>query len=95
MSFPKRIAALSFIVVLAFPCRAAVQDYIPSTPVPPRLVNDFASAFEQYQTDSLETVLVDFDERSSNQISVVTVTDHIVQLCKISFIFIHIEDDSV
>ena len=75
MSFPKRITALFFIVALAFPCRAAVKDYIPAAPEPPRLVNDFASAFEQYQTDSLETVLVDFDERTSNQISVVTVTD--------------------
>ncbi len=75
MSFPKRISALVFIVALSFPCRAAVQDYIPAAPVPPRLVNDFASAFELYQTDSLETVLVDFDERTSNQISVVTVTD--------------------
>ena len=75
MPFPKRIAALFFIVALAFPCRAAVQDYIPSSPEPPRLVNDFASAFELYQADSLETVLVDFDERTSNQISVVTVTD--------------------
>ena len=75
MPFPKRIAALIFIVALAFPCRAAVQDYIPSSPEPPRLVNDFASAFELYQADSLETVLVDFDERTSNQISVVTVTD--------------------
>ena len=64
-----------FIVALTFPCRGAVKDYIPAAPEPPRLVNDFASAFEQYQTDSLETVLVDFDERTSNQISVVTVTD--------------------
>ena len=75
MSFPKRITAFLFIVALAFPCRAAVKDYIPASPEPPRLVNDFASAFEQYQTDSLETVLVDFDERTSNQISVVTVAD--------------------
>jgi uncharacterized protein len=73
MSFPKRIAALSFIVALAFPCRAAVQDYIPSAPQPPRLVNDLASAFTQYQTDSLETALVDFDGRTSNQICVVTI----------------------
>lgn len=75
MSFHKRIVSILFIVALAFPCRAAVQDYIPSSPEPPRLVNDFASAFTQYQTDSLEMALVDFDERTSNQICVVTVTD--------------------
>ena len=75
MSFPKRIIALLFIVALAFPCRAAIKDDLPDPPTPPRLVNDFASAFEQSQADSLETVLVDFDERTSNQICVITVTD--------------------
>ena len=75
MPFPKRISVLFLIVALAFPCRAAVQDYIPSAPQPPRLVNDLASAFTQYQADSLEAVLVDFDERTSNQICVVTLTD--------------------
>ena len=48
MSFPKRITALFFIVALAFPCRAAVKDYIPAAPEPPRLVNDFASAFDNF-----------------------------------------------
>lgn len=74
MSFPKRIIVFSFIVALAFPCGAAVKDYIPAVPEPQRLVNDLASAFTQDQTDSLEAVLVDFDERTSNQICVVTVT---------------------
>ena len=75
MPFPKRISLFLLIVALAFPCRAAVKDYIPSSPQPPRLVNDFASAFTQYEVDSLETVLVDFDNRTSNQICVVTLTD--------------------
>ena len=70
----RKITVLLLFVALAFPCRAAIEDYIPESPNPPRLVNDLASAFTQYQTDSLETVLVDFDERTSNQISVVTVT---------------------
>ena len=74
MSLPKRIATLLLIVALAIPCRAAIDDYIPSSPKPARLVNDFAGAFTQYQTDSLETALVDFDDRTSNQICVVTVT---------------------
>ena len=74
MPLAKRISALLLIVALAFPCRAAIDDYIPASPQPPRLVNDFAGAFPQYQADSLETVLSDFDARTSNQICVVTVT---------------------
>ena len=74
MPFPKRISVLLLSVALALPCRAAIDDYIPASPEPPRLVNDLASAFTQYQADSLEMVLVDFDERTSNQICVVTLT---------------------
>ena len=74
MSFLKRIIAVLSVVVLAIPCRAAADSIIPAAPNPPRLVNDLAGAFTQAQTDSLEAVLVDFDERTSNQISVVTVT---------------------
>ena len=73
MRFRKGILLL-VLAALAIPCRAASDDYIPSSPNPPRLVNDLASAFTQAQTDSLEAVLVDFDERTSNQICVVTVT---------------------
>ena len=74
MSFLKRIIAVLSVVVLAIPCRAAADSIIPAAPNPPRLVNDLAGAFSQAQTDSLEAVLVDFDERTSNQICVVTVT---------------------
>ena len=74
MSFLKRIIAVLSVVVLAIPCRAAADSIIPAAPNPPRLVNDLAGAFTQAQTDSLEAVLVDFDERTSNQICVVTVT---------------------
>lgn len=75
MSFLKRISILFLLVALTIPCGAAVSDYIPRPQDPPRLVNDFANAFTYYQADSLERALVDFDERTSNQICVVTVTD--------------------
>lgn len=75
MSFLKRIVVVLSVVALAIPCRAAADDIIPAAPVPPRLVNDLAGAFTHAQADSLEAVLVDFDNRTSNQISVVTVTD--------------------
>lgn len=46
---------------------------IPDRPDPPRLVNDFAQVFSHEQVDSLENALVAFDNRTSNQICVVTV----------------------
>lgn len=48
---------------------------IPSRPVPQRLVNDYAKIFTSRQTESLERMLVAFDDTTSNQITVVTVTD--------------------
>lgn len=48
---------------------------IPSRPVPPRLVNDFAGLFTPAEEARLERVLVDFDDSTSNQITVVTVKD--------------------
>ena len=51
------------------------SDGFPEAPYPPRLVCDFAGAFPAAFTDSLERALVDFDNSTSNQICVVTVSD--------------------
>lgn len=48
---------------------------IPSRPDPQRLVNDLAGLFTAYQTETLERILVAFDDSTSNQIAVVTVND--------------------
>jgi uncharacterized protein len=45
---------------------------IPEKPVPARLVNDFASVFSQQEVYNLENKLVDFSNRTSTQIVVVT-----------------------
>lgn len=47
----------------------------PSKPYPPRLVNDFANILSHKQEAVLENMLVAFDEKTSNQIVVVTVND--------------------
>lgn len=52
-----------------------VAEAFPQRPEPPRLVNDFASVFTREQADSLEQMLVAFDDNTSNQITVVTVKD--------------------
>ena len=54
---------------------ASVLHAIPSRPVPQRLVNDYARIFSPAQRESLERTLVAFDDTTSNQITVVTVTD--------------------
>ena len=54
---------------------ASVLYAIPSRPVPQRLVNDYAGIFTSAQRESLERTLVAFDDTTSNQITVVTVTD--------------------
>ena len=48
---------------------------IPNPPVPPRLVNDFANVIPDFQEQELERKLVAYDDSTSNQIVVVTVTD--------------------
>lgn len=48
---------------------------IPSRPSPQRLVNDLVGIFTAEQTLSLEASLVAFDDSTSNQIAVVTVSD--------------------
>lgn len=53
----------------------AVSYALPQKPVPPRLVNDFAGVFTQSQAMQMERVLTAFDDSTSNQIAVVTVTD--------------------
>lgn len=57
-------------IMLAVICCA-----IPSRPNPPRLVNDGAGLFTPSQRETLERVLVAFDDSTSNQITVVTVKD--------------------
>lgn len=69
-------AALAALLAAASPLAAfgASSQAIPSPQQPPVLVNDFAGVFGAAQADSLERVLVAFDDSTSNQICVVTVT---------------------
>lgn len=66
------------VLISAAAAIASVADVfaaVPERPVPQRLVNDLAGLFTQCQTDSLESVLVAFDDSTSTQIAVVTVRD--------------------
>jgi uncharacterized protein len=47
---------------------------IPEPPNPPRLVNDFANVLTDQEEQQLESELVGFDETTSTQVTIVTVT---------------------
>lgn len=51
------------------------QDDLPSPMSPPRLVNDFAQTFDTSQRNELELILKAYNDSTSTQIYVVTVTD--------------------
>lgn len=63
------------ILVVAGILLSLVSFAIPNRPSPQRLVNDYADLFTAQQEAQLERVLVDFDDTTSNQITVVTVKD--------------------
>lgn len=48
---------------------------IPDLPATPRLVNDFADMLSEGEETQLETRLLNFEKESSNEITIVTVTD--------------------
>lgn len=60
----------TLLICIMLPLAAFAQ--VPTKPVPPRLVNDLASVFTAVEAKDLETRLVQFSEKTSNQITVVT-----------------------
>lgn len=55
--------------------QAGLDKIIPPAPNPPKLVNDYANLLTPEQEQALETKLVAYDDSTSSQIAVVTVTD--------------------
>ena len=68
-----RIFILLWIFFTGF--TAFSQDGIPDKPQPPRLVNDFAGVLSPAEVNALEQKLVHFNDSTSTQIVVVTVSD--------------------
>ena len=63
------------VALLAAVISSAASAAIPSRPFPQRLVNDFAGIFSAREVRKLESMLVAFDDSTTNQITVVTVSD--------------------
>lgn len=74
INFKRHIATAALCVLAAF-FISIPAGAIPDRPEPARLVNDMAGLFGASQTAELENMLVAFDDSTSNQIAVVTVTD--------------------
>lgn len=70
----KKLALIILVLYSAF-AFAQVDKFIPERPNPPRLVNDLAKLLSPEQVQYLENKLVAYDDSTSNQIAVVTVTD--------------------
>ncbi|MBE7173574.1 MAG: TPM domain-containing protein [Williamsia sp.] len=65
-----------FLLLLAcfvFTLAVSAQN-VPDRPNPPRLVNDFAHALTDDQIQALESKLVAYDDSTSNQIAIVTIS---------------------
>ena len=66
------------ILLLSIFCLQAQTTYhkgIPDLPATPRLVNDFAGMLTPEEVNLLETKLLNFEKTSSNEVTIVTVTD--------------------
>ncbi len=66
--------SLQLIVLLLLSQNLFAQD-IPAPMLPPRLVNDFANVFSESERQALESKLLTYNDTTSTQIYVVTVTD--------------------
>jgi len=62
-------------ISLTFNSVAVTGQDFPEPQVPPRLVNDFAGMLTQQEISALEQKLVAFDDTTSTQISIITVSD--------------------
>ncbi len=66
--------AVSLILIALFQGRVTAQDF-PERPFPPRLVNDFAGMLSTQEVYALEEKLVAYNDSTSTQIAIVTVSD--------------------
>lgn len=69
------VTAYQLLFLILLSCYEVSAQEFPEKPVPPRLVNDFAGLLTAVEADALENKLVAYNDSSSTQISVVTVTD--------------------
>lgn len=62
-----------FATIVSFAQNASIEQVIKTPPSPPKLVNDYANILTADQKQALETKLYQFDDTTSNQVTVVIV----------------------
>ncbi|MTK53791.1 TPM domain-containing protein [Paludibacter sp.] len=70
----RTIKYIAILLLLLLGQTSFAQDF-PKRPDPPRLVNDLANLFSPEQADALERKLVAYNDSTSTQIAVVTISD--------------------
>lgn len=65
----------NFLCVMLLCVGLTLQAQIPQRPYPQRLVNDLTGVLTSVQLSQMEQYLIDFDEKTSNQICVVILSD--------------------
>lgn len=70
----KKLLLILSLVLIGVVALAQVENVVPNKPNPPRLVNDLADLLTPAQEQALERKLVAYDDSTSNQIAIVTVT---------------------
>jgi uncharacterized protein len=70
----KRFLLFTIAILFAYITSSFAQDF-PEKASPPKLVNDFAGLLDASQEQQLEQKLVAYDDSTSTQISIVTITD--------------------
>ena len=73
MSIRNKHIPFAFIALLLLVLHGFAQQ-LPVRPSPPRLVNDLAGVLSDYQLQQLEDTLVEFNNKTSNQITIVIVS---------------------
>ena len=68
-------STLPALILVAFLSGKIIAQEFPEKPVPPRLVNDFAGMLNSQDVAALERKLVAFNNSTSTQIAIVTVSD--------------------
>jgi len=68
----RRLSVACLLLMFIFVSSTMLQAQVPARPSPPKLVNDLAGIFSSEDVIYLENKLVDFANKTSNQIAVVT-----------------------
>ena len=77
-SYMKKLLFI-FLLLVSVCAQAQIESLLPPKPTPPRLVNDFANILTPEQEEALERKLVAYDDSTSNQIAVVSLSTLIDQ----------------